>query len=147
MSSSAAQFLQPSRIVLDIAATDKNEAILEVAGIVRSDPDLLDFGCFCQELLARDELRSTAAGYGVAFPHARTDAVRDIVIAAGRSAEGVRFGEEMVHFIFVIGTPREKVSDYLVAVGTLARLLRTEKIRAALTKAKTPEEFIRALQR
>ncbi len=147
MSSTAAQLLQPSRIALDIAATDKNEAIVSVAGIVRGDPDMLDYDLFCRELLARDELRSTAAGYGVAFPHARTDAVRDIVIAAGRSAAGVRFGDEVVNFIFVIGTPREKVSDYLVAVGTLARVLRTEKIRASLARAATPEEFIRALAR
>lgn len=143
----AAQLLQPSRISLDVAATDKNGAILEVAGIVRENPDVLDFGGFCQELLARDELRSTACGYGVAFPHARTDAVREIVVAAGRSTAGVRFGDELVHFIFAIGTPREKVSDYLVAVGTLARLLRVEKVRTALTKAATPEEFIRALDR
>jgi len=146
MSSKAAQLLQPSRILLDIAATDKNEAILEVAGIVRRDPDVLDFGSYCRELLARDELRSTAAGYGVAFPHARTDSVREIVISAGRSAEGVRFGDEMVHYIFVIGTPREKVSDYLVAVGTLARLLRAETTRTALAAAATPEEFLRALK-
>ena len=146
MTLSAAQLLQASRISLDIAATDKNEAILEVAGIVRRDPDVLDFGCFCQELLAREELRSTCAGYGVAFPHARTDAVREIVIAAGRCATGVLFGKEKVQFIFVIGTPREKVSDYLVAVGTLARLLRSESIRAALTKATSPEEFMRALK-
>jgi len=106
---------------------------------------MFDFGCFCKELLDRDELRSTAAGYGVAFPHARTDAVKEIVISAGRSPAGVRFGDEMVHFIFVIGTPRGKVSEYLVAVGTLARLLRTDKIRTALTAASTPEEFVRAL--
>jgi len=147
MSSTAAQLLQPSRILLDIRAADKNQAILDTAGVLRIDPDMLDFGTFCQELLERDELRSTAAGYGVAFPHARTDAVREIVIAAGRSPAGVRFGDELVNFIFVIGTPREKVGDYLVAVGTLARLLRTEKIRTALTKAATPEEFIRALAR
>lgn len=147
MSSIAAQFLLPSRISLDIVATDKNEAILEVARIIQHSPDLLDFPCFCQELLARDEMRSTAAGYGVAFPHARTDAVREIVVAAGRSMGGVRFGEETVHFIFVIGTPREKASEYLVAVGSLARLMRTEKIRTALGKATTPEEFIRVLNR
>ena len=147
MSSVAAQLLQPARISLNIAATEKNEAILEVAGIMQNAADVLDFKCFCGELLARDELRSTAAGYGVAFPHARTDAVREIVIAAGRSAGGVRFGDETVHFIFVIGTPREKASEYLVAVGTLARLMRTEKIRTALGKANTPEEFIRVLNR
>lgn len=147
MSSPAAQLIQPSRVLLNLAATNKNEAILEVANIVRSEPDVVDFDSLCKELLARDELRSTAAGYGVAFPHARTDAVREIVIAVGRSAAGVIFGEEKVRFIFVIGTPREKVSDYLVAVGTLARLLRTEKVRDALAGAQTPEEFVQALVR
>jgi len=145
--SSAAQMLQPSQVSLGINATDKNEAILEVAEIIRNHPDMLDFETFCQELLARDEMRSTAAGYGVAFPHARTDAVKEILIAAGRSKEGVLFGEEKVHFIFVIGTPREKVSDYLVAVGSLARLLRMEKNRTALMEAATPEEFVGVLGR
>jgi mannitol/fructose-specific phosphotransferase system IIA component (Ntr-type) len=145
MSSSTAQLLQPSRILLDIAATDKNQAILEVAGIVNADADVLDFPNFCRELLARDELRSTAAGYGVAFPHARTDSVREIVIAAGRSIAGIPFGEEKVYFLFVIGTPREKAGDYLVAVGALARRLRVDKTRAALIAAPSPEEFIRAL--
>jgi mannitol/fructose-specific phosphotransferase system IIA component (Ntr-type) len=143
----AGQLLHPTHISLDISATDKNEAILEVASLLEKDPDVSDFKRFCAELLARDKLKSTAAAYSVAFPHARTDAVKEIVIAAGRSAAGVRFGDEMVHFIFVIGTPREKASDYLVAVGALARLLRTESIRAALAAAKTPEEFIRVLDR
>lgn len=147
MSSVAAQLLQPGRILLDVAATEKNKAILEVAGKLQNDADLVDFDCFCRELIARDEMRSTAAGYGVAFPHARTDAVREIVIAAGRSVEGILFGEEMVHFIFVIGTPREKAADYLVAVGTLARLMRTENVRAALAKAAAPEDFIKVLSR
>ena len=147
MASITAQLLQPARILLNIVATDKNQAILEVARVVQKDPDLVDFDSFCRELLARDELRSTAAGYGVAFPHARTDSVKEIVIAAGRSTGGVSFGEDTVHFIFVIGTPREKASEYLVAVGTLARLMRSEKIRTALAKANTPDEFIRVLTR
>ena len=132
---------------MDVLATDKDQAILEVAGILKPEADVRDFDRFCRELLARDEMRSTAAGYGVAFPHARTDAVKEIVVAAGRCIDGVLFGEESVHFIFVIGTPREKASEYLVTVGTLARLLRKEKIRTALLGASTPEEFIRVLDR
>jgi mannitol/fructose-specific phosphotransferase system IIA component (Ntr-type) len=147
MSSIAAQLLQAGRISLEIGASEKKEAILEVAGIVKRDADVLDFDCLCNELLAREEMRSTCAGYGVAFPHARTDAVREIVVAAGRSVGGVRFGEEMVHFIFVIGTPREKANEYLVAVGTLARLLRREKTRGVLMRVETPAEFIQALDR
>jgi mannitol/fructose-specific phosphotransferase system IIA component (Ntr-type) len=145
MASIAAQLLQPGRITLGIAATEKNEAILEVAQLLKGDSDVPDFDCLCRELLAREAMKSTAAGYGVAFPHARCNAVKEIVIAAGRSIAGVAFGAELVKFIFVIGTPREKASDYLIAVGTLARLLRNDKTRAALADAKTPEEFIQAL--
>jgi mannitol/fructose-specific phosphotransferase system IIA component (Ntr-type) len=145
MASIAAKLLQPEHILLEITAAEKNEAILEVAGLLRKDGDVLQFDNFCGDLIARDKLRSTAADYGVAFPHARTDAVREIVIAAGRSARGVFFGEELVNFIFVIGTPREKASEYLVAVGSLARLLRLEPIRAALAAAPTASDFIRVL--
>lgn len=145
MSIVAASLLQPSRVLLDLKATDKNAAIIEVAGILKEEEAMADFAGFSEELLARDELRSTAVGNGVAFPHARTDAVREILIAAGRSVQGVPFQGEMVHYIFVIGTPRDKVSDYLVAVGTLARVLRAEKVCKKLEKASTPEEFIQAL--
>jgi mannitol/fructose-specific phosphotransferase system IIA component (Ntr-type) len=147
MTSTVAQLLQPSRISLDIAATEKNAAILEVATLLKKEGAMVDYPMFCDELIARDELRSTAAGYGVAFPHARTDAVKEIVIAAGRSVAGIKFGEETVHFIFVIGTPREKVAEYLVAVGTLARTLRVDKKRASLENAATGEEFIKALDK
>ena len=147
MASIAAQLLQPGRISLDLAATDKNGAIVEVAGIIKGDADVLDYPCFCRELIERDEMRSTAAGYGVAFPHARTDAVKEIIVAVGRSARGVKFGAETVNFIFVIGTPREKANEYLVAVGTLARLMRRDMTRATLLAAGTPEEFIAALNR
>jgi mannitol/fructose-specific phosphotransferase system IIA component (Ntr-type) len=145
MPSIAAKLLQPGRILLDIAAAEKDAAILEVAGLLTRDPEVLHFDGFCRDLIARDKLRSTAADYGVAFPHARTDAVRDIVIAAGRSARGVFFGEELVNFIFVIGTPREKASEYLVTVGSLARLLRLDHIRAALAAAPTAADFIKVL--
>jgi mannitol/fructose-specific phosphotransferase system IIA component (Ntr-type) len=145
MLSIAAKLLRPELIALDIAAADKNEAILEVAGLLHKDPGVLRFDDFCRDLIARDKLRSTAADYGVAFPHARTDAVREIVIAAGRSARGVLFGDELVNFIFVIGTPREKASDYLVAVGSLARVVRLNKIRTALAAAPTPADFIKVL--
>jgi PTS system fructose-specific IIA component len=147
MPSIAAKLLQPGRILLDIAAAGKDEAILEVAALLTKDPEVLRFDDFCQDLIARDKLRSTAADYGVAFPHARTDAVREIVIAAGRSARGVFFGEELVNFIFVIGTPREKASEYLVTVGSLARLLRLDPVRAALAAAPTAADFIKVLDR
>jgi mannitol/fructose-specific phosphotransferase system IIA component (Ntr-type) len=52
---------------------------------------------------------------------------------------------ETIHFIFVIGTPRRMVTEYLALVGAMARILRHEEVRARLMAAKTAEEFVAAL--
>jgi mannitol/fructose-specific phosphotransferase system IIA component (Ntr-type) len=84
---------------------------------------------------------------GVVFPHARTDLVDEIVIGVGRSRAGIPFGEnqQRAHLIFVIGVPERLLSDYLVCVGTLARMVKNEMIRSRLLNAETSREFIDAL--
>ena len=79
--------------------------------------------------------------------HARTDLVDEIVLGVGRSRAGIAFGEnqQRAHLIFVIGVPERWLSDYLVCVGTLARLVKDETIRSRLLNAETPREFIEAL--
>ena len=61
--------------------------------------------------------------------------------------EGVQYENagEKIHFIFVIGTPRRMVTEYLALVGVMARLLRQDDVRAKLLAAKTAEEFMATL--
>jgi mannitol/fructose-specific phosphotransferase system IIA component (Ntr-type) len=42
--------------------------------------------------------------------------------------------------------PQRLVNDYLICVGTLARLLKDESIRTALMQAKTPAQFVDILK-
>ena len=104
---------------------------------------MINFRSFYDELLARERLEATSLGNGVAFPHARTDHVKKMVLAVGRSRPGVLFENsgETIHLIFVIGTPRRMVTEYLALVGAMARLLRKDEVRKMLMEAKTPEEF------
>jgi mannitol/fructose-specific phosphotransferase system IIA component (Ntr-type) len=69
------------------------------------------------------------------------------VIGVGRSRAGIPFGEnqQRAHLIFVIAVPERMLSDYLVCVGMLARLVKDETIRSTLLKAETPREFTEAL--
>ncbi len=78
--------------------------------------------------MEREQKSSTVANGGVAFPHARTQLVDQILLGIGRSRKGVFFGEgkEPVHLIFVIAVPQQMVNDYLICVGALARLVRHE---------------------
>jgi mannitol/fructose-specific phosphotransferase system IIA component (Ntr-type) len=84
----------------------------------------------------------------VAFPHARTDLVDRLVLGIGRSKQGIPFGysSELVHLIFLVGVPQRTVTDYLVCVGGLARVVKDQTRRDALMAATTREEFVEVLR-
>ncbi|MEA3188786.1 MAG: nitrogen system component [Chthoniobacter sp.] len=145
MTNALPEILHPRFVKLDLATEEKAEAIGEVAALLAKSGSISDPGRFLRELLARDELSSTVVGHGIAFPHARTDCVSELLIGAGRSESGVRFGDERVHLVFVIGTPPSKIKEYLVAVGALARLVKNEATREQLLHAETAEDFTRCL--
>jgi len=144
MAKTIGETLKPFLVTLDLVNTRHEEALRETASVLLNRPEVVDFEGFFKDLLQREKMESTCLGHQVAFPHARTDAVKEMVIAAGRSRQGVEFPgiSEKVKFIFVIGTPKRMVTEYLAAVGALARLLKEESLRQKLLGAKTPEEFL-----
>lgn len=140
-----AELLKPELVNLNLAATRKCQAIREVADLLQTDARVLDFKKFYEELLARERANTTSLGNELAFPHARIEQLTDMVVAVGRSQAGVDFeenGTPGVKLIFVIGTPKRMVTDYLRLVGTLARVLKTPEIRQQLVSAANVEDFI-----
>jgi PTS system fructose-specific IIA component len=145
---SLSDLLAPEHVLLDLSTPDESAAIRAVTALLEGDPHVGDHAQLTGQVLEREALSSTALGHGVAFPHARTEQVRRIVVAAGRSIPGVFFqrGRERVHFLFVIATPPNQVPQYLSAVGQLARLLKTATIRDQLMQANSIEEFLAPLR-
>jgi mannitol/fructose-specific phosphotransferase system IIA component (Ntr-type) len=140
------QLLDPSRVLLQVKSTKRTSALNEVAQLLASHPDVLNFDGFYAELLARDRLDTTSLGHGFAVPHARTDHVKQIVLAVGRCDQGVPFdGGEMVHVMFMLGTPKSRPGDYLQVLSSLCRMLKDPANRQAFLTASTPEEFVRAV--
>ena len=139
--------LQPHLIQLNVTEKKRTNAIREVADLLKDDERVKDYEKFYQELLARERIETTCLGCDTALPHARTDQVSDMVLAVGRSQEGVFFenSNQTIHLIFVVGTPKRMATDYLRLVGTIARLLKDETIRKALLAALDVETFINIL--
>jgi len=136
--------LEPARITLNLQSTKRTDAINEVARLLETDPNVANFAGFYQELLARERLDTTCLGNEVALPHARTEHVKKIVIAVGRSPTAVHFEncDQNVRLMFVLGTPKSNPGDYLMLVGSLCRLIKDAPNREALLTAPTPEAFI-----
>lgn len=135
---------QPAFVKLQLEATKRAEAIRESAELLRTHPEMRNFDLFYDDLLERERVESTCLGNDLAFPHARTDAVEGMALAAARIPEGIVFDNcgQTVKLIFVIGTPKRMVQEYLKLVGGLARLLKEPEVRADLLAVETPEDFI-----
>jgi mannitol/fructose-specific phosphotransferase system IIA component (Ntr-type) len=144
MAARLSKLLDPARILLSVQSTKRTAALNEVARLLDGHPDVANYAGFYNELLARDRLDTTCLGNEVALPHARTEHVKKIVLAVGRSDAGVLFenGNQTVKLMFVLGTPKNNPTDYLILVGSLCRLIKEEAHRAALLAAPTPEAFI-----
>jgi mannitol/fructose-specific phosphotransferase system IIA component (Ntr-type) len=147
MAGKISSLLSPARIALGVSATKRTAALNDIARLLDGHPDIANYAGFYEELLARDRLDTTCLGNGVALPHARTEHVKKIVMAVGRSDAGIPFDDkgEIVKLIFVLGTPKSKPGDYLAVVSALCKILRDPNDRAALLTAPTPEAFIAAI--
>jgi len=139
--------LDPARVLLTVQNTKRTGALNEVARLLEGHPDVTSFSGFYDELLARERLDTTSLGNGIALPHARTDHVKKIVLAVGRSDPGILFenSNETIHLLFMLGTPKANPGAYLQVVGTLCKVLKEAANRTALLTAPTPQDFVATL--
>ncbi|MBC8040378.1 MAG: PTS sugar transporter subunit IIA [Opitutaceae bacterium] len=139
--------LDPSRIRLQVLSNKRTVALNEVARQLEGHPDVTNFQGFYNELLARERLDTTCLGNEIALPHARTEHVQKIVMAVGRSDQGVLFenSNQTVKLMFVLGTPKSNPTDYLQVVSALCKIFKDPANRDALMSAATPDDFIRAI--
>jgi mannitol/fructose-specific phosphotransferase system IIA component (Ntr-type) len=139
--------LDEKQVILGLRSRKVPNALREIIDWLAQNGKIENPEAFFEEVLAREQAHPSVVENGVAFPHARTDLVDEIVVGIGRSRAGIPFGHNGLRasLIFVIGVPERLVNDYLICVGTLVRLVRDDTIRSALLHAQTPAEFIDAL--
>jgi mannitol/fructose-specific phosphotransferase system IIA component (Ntr-type) len=139
--------LDERHLTLQIRARKPPNALREIVQRLAGTGKIDNPQKFLEQVLAREAKLPTPVQYGVAFPHARTDLLEQIVIGVGRSRAGIPFADgRRAQLVFVIGVPQQLINDYLVCVGTLARIVADEVTRTALLQAETPRQFVDALK-
>ena len=131
-------YIREELINLDLLSEQKDDAIRELVQLMENAEGMVDFERFLEDVFERERLGTTGIGDGIAIPHARTDAVDQLVIAIGRSARGVEFESldgKKVKLLFLMGTPRGSVSHYLKILAQLTRLLKEGAFRDKLLEA------------
>ena len=130
--------------MLDLPAASGEAAVrLLHERLVATTDAIIDPPRFLGDITARMQVASICIAAEIALPHARTDAVARMVLAVGRAEQGIAFDAEHPHvrLVFLIGTPKAAVPEYLQAVAALSRLLRHPLTRAGLHAAPDEAEF------
>lgn len=139
--------LDERNVALYLRARKQETALREIVQLLAANGKIDNPQNFLEQVLAREGINPSITDHGVAFPHARTDFVKEIVLAIGRSRAGVPFGNgKRAHLIFLIGVPRQLVNDYLVVLGNLVRLVADDLTRTALLQAEIPKQFLNVLK-
>lgn len=139
------EFITVEAIDLDMKATNKTEAIVELTKLLEKTGKLDSFDKTLEALKDREKLGSTGIGKGVAIPHAKTEYAKDLVIAFGISKQGVNFNavdDEKVNIFFVFASPLKNSQTYLKILARISRLIRNDDFREKLLNAKNPQEIL-----
>src|SRR5438128_12482884 len=141
------ELLDEKQVILRLRSRKLPNALREIIQLLAQNGKICDAQKFRDQVLAREQAQPSAVENGVAFPHARTDLVDEIVVGIRRSHAGIPVGanQQRARLIFVIGVPERLVNDYLICVGTLVRRVKEDAVRSTLLRAEAPNEFINAL--
>jgi len=130
--------LQLEDIVPDLVASTKEQVLLELATKVEERHHSLGREKIFQVLLERERLGSTGVGDGVAIPHGKLKGLAGIVLAFGRSIEGVDFNAldgKKSHIFFLLIAPEDAFGLHLKLLGRISRLLKDPAARKSLLEA------------
>ena len=141
--------LKKESIMIGVKIDSKEAAIDTLVDLQDKSGNLSDKDAYKKGILAREALGSTAIGEGIAIPHAKSDAVKQAGLVAITVPDGVDYDAPdgmPSKLLFMIAAPKDG-DLHLEVLSKLMTLLMDEELRRELLQAKTPEEFLAAIDR
>jgi PTS system nitrogen regulatory IIA component len=139
------QILSPELISTSLKSTTKEGIIGELLDILIANKKISDREAVLAAVMERERKMSTGIQHGVAIPHAKTKAVKELVACIGLKPEGVDFdaldGEPSRIFIMTL-SPIDRVGPHVQFLAEISMVIQTDKARQQLLQAKTPQEVL-----
>jgi mannitol/fructose-specific phosphotransferase system IIA component (Ntr-type) len=140
MHKSLAELLTQDRIINDLQAADRWQAIDELltrlihTGAIQAENRV----AIAAVVRKREQSMSTGIGFGIGIPHATTDCISQAVAALGRSSRGIAFDAldgQPVNLVVLFLVPQGELQQHLHTMAGIAKLLQHAEIRQALRQA------------
>ena len=139
------RILSPEVITTSLKSTTKEGVIGELLDILVEKKKISDRNEVLAALMERERKMSTGIQHGVAIPHAKTKAVKELVAAIGLKPEGIDFealdGEPSRIFIMTL-SPMDRVGPHVQFLAEVSMVIQTEEARERLLQAKSASDLL-----
>jgi nitrogen PTS system EIIA component len=125
-----ADLITPSRVVAQLRATNKKQALQELAKRAAVMTGIQDRAIY-DVLIERERLGSTGIGMGIGIPHGRLSGLDKLCGIFARLDRPVPFDaidDQPVDLIFLLLAPEGAGADHLKALARVSRLLRDRTV-------------------
>jgi len=142
------QILGRNCVKVPLEGTTKEAVITELVDMLDASGALSDRDAALQAVLTRERIRSTGTGNGIAIPHGKSDAVKQLVMAIGIAGQPIEFESidgKPVTIIIMLISPVDQTGPHIQALAQISRLLLDEEFKQKLENAATAKEVYELL--
>ncbi len=144
------EILQPSCVKVPLESKDKKSAIIELVDLLDSKHLLSDRDIVLESVLIREQTRSTGIGSGIAIPHGKCNAVKELIMAVGIADEPIDFESvdtKPVKIILLLVSPANQTGPHIQALAQISRLMLDEKFKEKLENSNSADEAYELLSK
>ncbi|TSA56016.1 MAG: PTS sugar transporter subunit IIA [Planctomycetaceae bacterium] len=132
--------------ITEFQASDRDGAIVELVSSLDKAGRLGNGKCqeIAKEVIKREKEASTGLGKGVAVPHVKYKAVKDVIAAIGQSSTGINFfalDKQPVYSVILLISPADEPDKHLQAMESIFKHLQQERFRKFLRQCRTTKQL------
>jgi len=137
------QILHPDCVRVPVMSREKEAVITELVDVLNARGLLTDRDAALQAVLTREQIQSTGTGAGMAIPHGKCNAVKELVMAIGIAREPIEFASvdgQPVTILFLLISPASQTGPHIQALASISRLVLNDAFREKLEHVTSAEE-------
>jgi fructose-specific phosphotransferase system IIA component len=142
------QILQPNCVKVPVESKDKEAVITELVDMLDAQGLLLDRDAVLDAVMTRERTQSTGTGAGIAIPHGKCKAVKELVMAIGIAHEPIEFqsiDDKPVTILILLVSPANQTGPHIQALARISRLMLNGEFKTRLENVNSAEEVYELL--
>jgi fructose-specific phosphotransferase system IIA component len=135
-------------VKVPLEGKEKKSIITELVDLLDQSGLLLDRNIALDTVFMREQTRSTGIGSGIAIPHGKCKAVKELVMALGIARDPVDFESvdgKPVTIVILLVSPVDQTGPHIQALARISRLMLDENFKQSLENAESPEQVYKLL--